>query len=88
MKDVRINGICTPDVAESETFTVNHQGSFKLNLDRWANRMETSSSDPRVRAKSIHTQEAGLVNDSVSMELASFSETQNNKGKKGHQQGR
>ena len=69
-------------------FIVHHQGGFIPNPDKWVNRMETSLPDPRVRAKAMRTQEAGLVNNSESMELASFSETQNNKGKKGHQQER
>ena len=42
------------------------------NPDRWANRRENSSPDPRVRAKAMHTQEAGLVNNSESMELRGF----------------
>ena len=48
--------------------------------------METSSPNPWTKA--MCTKEVGLVNNSEGKELVSFSETQNNKGKKGHQQGR
>ena len=77
----------TLSVTESEAFIVHHQGGVIPNPNRWVNRMETSSLDPRVRTKAMRTQEAGLVNFE-SRELESFSEIQNNKGKKGHQQGR
>ena len=49
--------------------------------------MKTSLPDARVRAKKMYTQEAELVNNSESRELASFSETKKNNGKKGDLQG-
>lgn len=74
-----------------KSLIVHHQGGFIPNPNRWVSRMETSSLDPWdpwVRAKAMCTQATGLVNNSESMELVSFSKTQNNKGKKGHQPGR
>ncbi|KAM7338226.1 hypothetical protein ACRRTK_001710 [Alexandromys fortis] len=44
-------------------------GSEQKGIRMWVNRMETSLPDPRIRAKAVRTQEAGLENSSESTEL-------------------